>query len=308
MSRFVLFILACLPLIASCARQTRVAAPATDAAAPVDLPGIHNLVTYAPGIVCGSAPDVPEAFDLLAGMGVRTVISVDGATPDVEAARARGLRYIHLPIGYDGMDDHRSLEIARAVRDAQAHGGVYIHCHHGKHRAAGAAGAAAVTLGHLSREQATAKMHISQTSPEYKGLFAAVSAARSGRDNELAQIDAAFPEVWKPSGLVHTMVEVDETFDRLSDVERAGWSVPAQHPDLVPLAEAGRLADLLRNMRDDAESKDQPEGFEVIRAQSAAAAQSLEDGIARGISPTELTARLKVVGASCKACHVKYRD
>jgi hypothetical protein len=35
---------------------------------------------------------------------VKTIVSVDGGKPDVETARKHGIRYVHLPIGYDATD------------------------------------------------------------------------------------------------------------------------------------------------------------------------------------------------------------
>ena len=88
---------------------------------PRDLPGVHNLVCYkgssADAFISGSAPEGTVGLDSLAKLGIKTIISVDGAIPDVAAAKARGVRYVHLPIGYDGFDDARKAELVRAVRD-----------------------------------------------------------------------------------------------------------------------------------------------------------------------------------------------
>ncbi|MEZ6189594.1 MAG: sulfur transferase domain-containing protein, partial [Planctomycetota bacterium] len=132
-------------------------APTLADSEPRAYPGLDNVVAYAPEVYSGSVPHGAEGFRTLAAWGVDTVISVDGAAPDVAAARAAGLRYVHLPIRYDGMDAERTLEIARAVSVARERGAVYLHCHHGKHRSAGAAGAAAVTLGWSTTAEATAR-------------------------------------------------------------------------------------------------------------------------------------------------------
>ena len=59
--------------------------------------------------------------------------------------------------------ERRKLEIARALQLARDRGAVYVHCHHGKHRSAGAAGAAAVTLGWSTTAQATERLKVSGT-------------------------------------------------------------------------------------------------------------------------------------------------
>lgn len=275
--------------------------------APVDYPGLQNVVAFGDGLYSGSAPDGDLGFETLKALGVATIISVDGARPDVEAARVLGLRYVHLPIGYNGMDERRTLEIARAVHDLP--GPVYLHCHHGKHRSAGAAGAAAVTLGKLSRAQALERMRVSGTAPSYTGLFQCVSNARPATDLQLSAADNHFPEVWHTSGLVQTMVEIDETFDRLRLIEKSAWKTPANHADLVPAAEAGRLTDLFRNLHDDSGVQSRPIEFRDWLDAASASATALESGLlAQHIQLDRLSRHFSEVTASCKHCHTKYRD
>lgn len=281
--------------------------PATDADQPADYPGLHNVVAFADGLYSGSVPDGQAGFDTLAAMGIKTIISVDGATPDVTAANAHGLRYVHLPIGYNGMDRERTLEIARAIKDLP--GPVYLHCHHGKHRSAGAMGAAAVTLGLSSPEQATARMKVSGTAPNYTGLYQCVAVATIASMDELASADNTFPEVLKTSGFVKTMVEIDEVFEHLKAIEKAGWIAPKDHPDLVPVAEAGRIADLLRNLQDNDRVKARPDEFRQMLMNGSRLAESLEGGLTKtGATTQELSARFKLINQSCKDCHAKYRD
>lgn len=289
--------------------QPGAVAPSMSDDQPLDYAGLHNVVAYGKGLYSGSVPDGTEGFQTLKAMGVRTIISVDGAKPDLTAARAQGMRYVHLPIGYNGMSDDRTLEIARAVRDLP--GPIYLHCHHGKHRSAGAAGAAAVTLGMLSAEQAEQRMHVSGTAANYTGLFACVENARVASDRELQRASDAFPEVWKTSGLVQSMVEMDEVFENLKAIEQAGWRTPPDHPDLVPVAEAGRLADLLRTLHDhdDVRSPSHTEEFRTWLASDAQLAQALEDALLRNtINREALSEQFAAIGQSCKSCHEKYRD
>jgi len=280
--------------------------PTPGGASPVELPGLHNVVAYADDVFSGSVPQGEEGFRTLKQMGVRTIISVDGAAPDLELARAQGMRYVHLPIGYDGMDEPRTLELARAIRDLP--GPVYVHCHHGKHRSAGATGAALVTLGRLTNEQADALLRISGTSPKYAGLYACVAGAMPAGD---AAIDAAgneFPEVQTTSGLVQGMVEIDHVIEHLKAVEKAGWKPTPGHPDLVPAAEAGRLADLFRHLVDDEQVAGKPEEFTGWMKRNAGDAAALEEGIVNGVPPGQLTEQFRRIAATCNACHAKYRD
>lgn len=269
---------------------------------------LHNIHRIGNGIISGSAPESDAAFDELASMGVKTVLTVDGGTPMIDAAHARGMRYVHIPAGYNGISKDQQLLIAKAVRDLP--GPIYIHCHHGKHRGPAAAAGAAVQLGLMTPEQGVEFLRDAGTSPSYPGLFACVQDARPLEAHALDQVTAAaeLPEVACVKGIVATMVEVDAVYDRLKDIQSAGWTVPKSHPDLVPAAEAGRLADLYRHLHDDAGTRAKPEDFAQRLSAAAAAAQKLEDQIVNHESPAQLTATFTLVGASCKDCHVKYRD
>ena len=287
--------------------------PALRADTVSSCPGLHNVVAYARDFYSGSAPDGAVGFESLRALGVRTIISVDGAAPDIAAARAVGLRYIHLPIGYNGMDHERTLEIAKAVKVSLAKGPVYIHCHHGKHRSAGAAGAAAVTLGWLSTDEATRKLHISGTAPDYTGLYQCVSVAQVASAAELDKVPDTFPELSRPSGYVRSMVEIDQVMDHLKAIENAGWAVPTDHPDLVPVAEAGRMADLLRIVGEDPKARARPEELRGWLRAASNTATEIEDRLVtagKGAPPDAagLSARLKALGHSCTRCHAKYRD
>ncbi len=305
-----------LMVLAGCARPHKaVVTPTIDppvmaADKPAEYKGLHNVVSYAPGFISGSAPEGDEGFETLSQMGVKTIVSVDGAEPDVKLAVPHGLRYIHLPIGYNGMDHTRTLEIAKAVKLAEIEGPVYIHCHHGMHRSAGAAGAAAVTLGWLTNDEATAKLKVSGTSPSYKGLFQCVSAAYPVDGAEWETVPNSFPEVSRPSTYVESMIEIDEVFDHLKAIEKSGWKSPVDSPDLVPVAEAGRLSDLFRFLAQNKEAAAKPAQVpNLLRADSKKAGE-IEAGLAATpqMTASDLSQKLKSLAASCTDCHAQYRD
>jgi len=276
---------------------------------PRDLPSLPNTVAYHDNFLAGAAPEGDQGFDTLRSLGVKTVISVDGATPDVALAEQRGIRYIHLPIGYNGFDEARKLQLVRAVRDAVKDGPVYLHCHHGKHRAAGAAAAVAVSLGWMTPDEAVARMKVSGTAPNYVGLYACAAEATPVSMGVIDAVPASFPSVWTPSSLVKGMVEIDETLDNLKLIEMADWAAPADHPDLVPAAEAGKLADLFRVLANGEGAMRRPEEFARWMRGAGESAQKLEDALnAAGSDAPMAAAQLKLVAASCKECHAKYRD
>jgi protein tyrosine phosphatase (PTP) superfamily phosphohydrolase (DUF442 family) len=286
------------------------APPVMAETSPVDRPGLHNLVAYHDDFISGGAPEGDDGFESLAAMGVVTIISVDGAVPEVERATARGMRYIHLPIGYDGFDDDRRLELTRAVRDAIESGPVYLHCHHGKHRSAGAAAAVAVGLDWMTPDEATARMKVSGTSPRYRGLYLCTANATPVDARTLDAINADFPEISTPDDFVDAMVEMDHALDHLKCIAATGWMTPESHPDLVPAAEAGRLADLLRlaSQGERAASEPNPD-FAAWLARDAVRVATLEERLlAESIDVATLDAEFAAIRSSCSACHAAHRD
>jgi len=304
--------------------ETALQPPLATSETPYDLPGLENIVAFHDGFYSGGVPKGDAGFTSLASLGIKTIISVDGGIPDVVRANRCGIRYVHLPIGYDGIDEKRQRELVRAVRDLPKP--IYLHCHHGKHRSAGAAATIGISLKWLTNEQAAARMKVSGTAASYTGLW---SCAATAAPMIAAAIDAAsgdFPEITKPDSFVAAMVEIDIALDHLKLVQKNGWTVPADHPDLAPAADAGKIADYFRLIAAPANSTLTHDALEEMRmwmARDVATATALEQQIvsadakrrAGNISEetlaaqrAEMTKLMKQLGASCKECHVKYRD
>ncbi|MBM4110842.1 MAG: hypothetical protein FJ254_05720 [Phycisphaerae bacterium] len=292
--------------------------PALHSEEALDLPGLHNLVAFHEEVWSGSAPAGDAGFDSLKSLGVQTILSVDGALPDLDRARARGMRYVHLPIGYDGFEQARKLQLTRAVRDLPRP--IYIHCHHGKHRSAGAAAAIAVSLGWLTPDEAAARMKVSGTAPGYAGLW---RCAAESAPIAAALIDATpadFPERTMPGSLVAAMVEIDQVHDRLMLSKKSGWIAPPEHPDLAPLADAGRLADLYRLLDDEdrlsevpASQRDVVREWFVREGRTAAHLETLIESMDRPGQDTDqarerASAALATLSSDCLDCHRRHRD
>lgn len=254
-------------------------------------------------------PDSPRAFDELEHLGVKTIISVDGSTPDVAAANARGMRYVHIPTQYSGISEDESRTIARAIRDLP--GPVYIHCHHGKHRGPAATAAALVHLGRMTPEQGGAFMKNAGTAPSYPGLYECVAKAVVLSTSELDTAPSDFPATAKVTDLAHGMVIIDQAFENLKLIKDAGWATPKDHPDLVPAAEAGRLADQFRVLRQTLPKRDHdPEAFTTGLHDAEISATALE-GVLRESADAHVplkTVYMEALNKSCMACHAKFRD
>ncbi|MBL9118933.1 MAG: cytochrome c [Phycisphaerae bacterium] len=289
------------------AHDTTAALPAPRADKATDYPGLHNLVVFGDGIVSGSQPEGPKGFASLKGLGFKTIVSVDGAEPDLDAAKAQGLRYVHLPIGYNGASPERQAEIARAIRDLP--GPVYVHCHHGKHRSAAAAASASLLLARTDKDHALSAMKVAGTSPSYTGLWACVDIAMAQPVGTVDRASNAFPEVSRPKGIARSMIEIDAKFDQLKLVQANGWAVPTDHPDLVPAADAGVIADLYRVSADDRTTvAKHAAGFEDHLRKACENMTKLEEALARKAGKAELEPLFKTVKTDCTACHTAYRD
>ncbi len=281
------------------------AAPPVDATKPVTLAGLHNVVTYGPNLVCGGVPEGDEGLHTLAAMGIKTVVSVDGAVPDVALAEKLGMHYIHLPISYDGITPERQKELAQTI--ANVDGPIYMHCHHGKHRSASALGTAMVLAGKLTPEAAESRMKVSGTADTYQGLWKAVHEGKQLTAAELRADVSKFPSIAKVSGMVATMSEIDSVFENVVAAQKAGWAASQDHPDLVPQKETKRLQALFAQLESDAESKQHPADYQAMLGKAITSGKALDAAVAAG-DKVAADAQFTLVQKSCKECHKGYRD
>jgi protein tyrosine phosphatase (PTP) superfamily phosphohydrolase (DUF442 family) len=270
--------------------------------------GLHNVFQVSDNLYSGSGPEGDAAFAELRRLGVRTVISVDGAKPDVEAAARHGLRYVHLPFGYDGIPRDKVLALARAARDLP--GPVYVHCHHGKHR--GPAAVAAIQLctdPTWDAARAEAWLKTAGTDPRYAGLTGLPRSLARPMPEELARVPADFPSVAPVPDLARVMVQVDERWDHLKLVKSAGCSAPRDHPDIDPPHEAVQLAE---HYREAARLPDAGRrGPELAKrlSEAEAAATELEQALrTKPVDSDRAERAFARSAASCAGCHDQFRD
>ncbi len=265
------------------------------------MPSVPHVLRVADRIYTGGEPDGDEGFATLAKLGIKTVVSVDGAKPQVEEASRHGLRYVHIPIGYEGVSREAGLALAKLVRDAK--GPFYIHCHHGQHRGPAAAAVACRAAGVIDAEGATDILRRAGTSHDYAGLWRDVAAYQA------PPADAKLPELVesaKIGSLTAAMAGIDRRYDNLKLCQENAWSVPPAHPDMAPAHEALLLKEAFREAArrlPASAPSDQRQAFANVEA----AAQGLEDAIKAG-QAAEATRRLGDLKASCKKCHAKFRN
>jgi cytochrome c556 len=277
---------------------------------PLEAEGIENLFQVSDRVLSGGQPEGEAAFKALKELGVTTILSVDGTPPDVEMARRFGIRYIHLPIGYDGIPRRRQAEMAKAAGEKGAigeKGKIFVHCHHGKHRGPAAAAVLCLAGGEWSPDQAAKWMQAAGTSLTYRGLWKTILDYEPPTAEELAALPEAFPESVPPPEMVETMIALDQAFERLSrhaksedppnDELRNQWS-----DDSVQLMELAR-----EWLRAD-EVATRPEDFRSEAADFLKATEQLQSLAEKTDKPAALRDAVKRIEQRCAACHAAFRN
>ncbi len=280
------------------------------AARAVVIGGIHNAFQLSDRVYSGSQPEGEADYEALRALGVQTLLSVDGAVPDVEAARRHGLRYVHLPSGYDGARTNMILRVVKLAGTLE--GRVFVHCHHGRHRGPAMASLVCRATEGWSREDALGWLGQAGTSTQYPGLYRMVREFEMPSAEVLAGISDEFPEVSRGLGLVEAMVRLDEMLERLREVRESGWRVPGSHPDLVPLAEAVLMEEEYRELQRMSGVRVRGEAFlEGLRRAELGVAdlrKRLESGDGGEAWRDGLGVALLGVQSECSVCHRRYRD
>ena len=269
----------------------------------VEDPRLAAVLRAGPRIYSGAVPVGAEAFQALAELGVTTVVCVDGARPDVDAAAAVGLRYFHVPIGYDGVDDEARAAIVRILQETE--GPIYFHCHHGHHRGPAAAAVALRALG-ADAETARAFLVAAGTSPDYPGLWRDVACFVPPSPGEVAE--ARLTAVAEVEDFAAGMARLDRLWDGVRILADAGWTTPLDHPDLDPDHQPVLVRQALEACAEAAPERWAAE--EEFRRQMRRAVErafALEAAAAVGDAARADTA-FRALKRTCMSCHDAYRD
>jgi len=287
-----------------------VALSAADPPLPVAVPSTHchNLFQVTPRLYSGSQPEGDAGFAELARLGIKTVVSVDGSAPDLEAARRHGMRYVHLPFGYGGIPTNRIAELAQAGESLP--GPIYVHCHHGQHRGPAAVAVMCLAGDGWTAERGEAWLRLAGTSADYPGLFEAV---RDFQKPDPAAIAAAGPlrEIAPSSTVVAAMVAMDGHLDELKAAQKHGWKTPPEHPDLRPGPEAVLLWEQLKELGRHPDTAKRPDRYREQLSASEAAADRLRTVLtgpwtAEGSASAD--AAFTHLARTCSACHKTFRN
>ena len=278
----------------------------------LEAPGLHNVFALSTNLYSGSSPESEEAFAALARLGIKRLISVDGGKPNLELAHKYGMRYVHLPHGYDGVSTNIQAQITKAARSAS--GSVFVHCHHGLHRGPAAVAIICMANQGWTPAQGEAWLKAAGTGSNYVGLYQTVRTFRPPTAGQLQALPAEFPETIQVSGLVELMVAVDERWEHLKAVRKAGYRVPKEYPDIVPAHEAVILWEHYREAQRLPESVRLGEKFVALLKTAEGEAKETEQLLRQFAADPKPEIRVRLdkyfaaLGQSCSSCHKSYRD
>jgi protein tyrosine phosphatase (PTP) superfamily phosphohydrolase (DUF442 family)/cytochrome c556 len=257
----------------------------------------ENFRQLSARIFSSGEPVGDSVFRNLNRSGIKTIVSVDGAAPDVATAKRHGLAYVHLPIGYDGVPPATVVALDRVLKTYE--GKILIHCHHGLHRGPSAAVIAAMIEGSMTKEQALHTLKEVGTSPDYIGLWRDVREFHGVPKNVRAQSIVEKADI---DPLADSMVRIDHAFERIGKQFNAASSTQDSVTEQAVLL---------------------GEGFkEAIRAAKAEGrSTTFRDHLAKSEDIcTELLSLTKTTDiekakalhvkmkADCKACHAEFRN
>jgi hypothetical protein len=278
---------------------------------PLQAPGLENLFSLGPKLFSGSAPAGDEGFTALQKLGIKTIITVDGAKPDLDKAHQHGMRYIHLPHGYDGISANVQAQLIKAAELSE--GPIFVHCHHGQHR--GPAAAAIICMAEQSWTPTLAEAWLTAagTSTNYDGLFKTVRDFKAPSPAELQKIPAEFAESKEVSALVDAMVQIDHAFDRIKKMRAGKYQPPKDDPDLNA---AHEMTLLLENFREAQRLPEAEKGGSQFLGKLSEAEQLAKDARAayqKQLHTGEetlkaLDAAVDSLAKQCSTCHRTYRD
>lgn len=281
------------------------AAPA--ASPPKTLPGttIENWLVVGSRLYSGSQPTTDADFAELARRGVKTIVSVDGIAPDLELAHKHGLRYVHIPIGYDGLPQAAGDSMTHALRSIE--GPIFVHCHHGKHRGPAMAAIAGRACGELTPERAIEYMKRAGVSPKYDGLWRDVKAyvvPPEGAELPALLEQAPTEQMAKRMAVLSRRVEALEAFFRSQEKPSADAWTQADSDSLIAMEQ---LIETQRELPDSEDPLKNETEFLAELARSVEAAKVLHEA-ARGHDRERSEAAFALLMKTCTDCHAAWRD
>lgn len=275
-------------------------------------PALQNLLRIHSKLYSGGVPSGEKAFEQLRRLGIQTIVSVDGARPRIETARQFGMQYVHVPIGYDGVDPLAGLSLARIARDVE--GPVYVHCHHGLHRGPAAAAIISMAAGRADGAKASEILNQAGTSKDYVGLW------RDVLNYQTPDKDVKLPELVefsKVDSVASVMAKIDRAMENLEKSLGPGGSMPGgsmpggsmyrDRANVIPAEEALKIKEWLRETARHYRDQ-QGDDFKLALTKTESLVQTMENMLRANHEAGRVSDQLVRIKESCKGCHETFRN
>ena len=276
---------------------------------PSALPAPFEVLTEVhPGIWVGSEPDSKSHFNTLRSLGIQAIISVDGATPRNNLAAENDITYFHVPIGYNEVPVGDQMAMYRAVSSVE--GPVFIHCHHGRHRAPAAAACLLVASEKISPVSGLQILTRAGTSSEYTGLYESVKSAQPIDPEALGEIPVP-PPMADAGDAAHQMATIDRIWDSLKALQKNNWQPLAAHPDQTASHQSLLLLESLNEYHRFLGNKFNPGGEEGIilgLAEKAGISAHLLHNSLSESDRVKADIHMNLLRNDCSNCHKRFRN
>ncbi len=190
----------------------------------------------------GAQPKDERFYSQLRDLGFRSIISVDGKPPDLATAKKYQLKCVHLPMGYSKLTNKQEMDLGKAVRDLA--GKIYVHCHHGRHRAPIAAIVGCVIAGELDPSRVDQIIKEAGTNAVYVGLISSARSAEAVSEKRLDEHDVNFTSSAPVKVTARLMSAMANPSQRLFDwserlpVDTSGYGDLAKEADSLVILES----------------------------------------------------------------------
>ncbi|MCJ8328411.1 MAG: hypothetical protein HRT89_01190 [Lentisphaeria bacterium] len=268
-----------------------------EAKTPLGLANFHQLNSQ---VYSGSSPKTEADFKALADLGIRSIISVDGAHPKLIPAKKYGMKYAHVPVDYSGIDREEAKNILAAFHQLEKP--VYIHCHRGTQRGPTAAMLILKQYFEASQEKTLALMADIGTSKSYTGLYKSVAEFKSLTKQEIEAVKA-IPETAKVHEFADRMAKIDRIWERLKGIQKGKWKKIDQTTEL----DASHEVLLLREQFTELIRFNKKSELTAGLKHTEELLIKLEEIVLRAYIP-QRDVLYKKVRQSCMDCHKKYRN
>jgi protein tyrosine phosphatase (PTP) superfamily phosphohydrolase (DUF442 family) len=264
--------------------------------------GIENFIEVSDRVYSGGEPTT-EGLQHLQKLGVTILLSVDGLSPDREAAEKLGLKYVHIPMGYDGIESQQLQDFVTLM--AHHRGKLFVHCHHGKHRGPAAVAACLIISKEMTKEQAVQFMHGAGTSKDYKGLWKSIADldSTSYQPLDLSRLLVRSNE----KTMAQWMAELDRVWETIQEQQKLEAELNATQ--ILLIAEAFRESARIASTAKEDQYGDKANTDRLVQwlkecEQEIAAIQELS----RSQAHEKARDRMKSLARQCVDCHAKYRN